>query len=377
MPPSRAAEEAAVSTYDLYTTPVNKGTWDVPSTGAARFSWEYDEGRQRLLDLYQRGKDKQWDATKRIDWDLPVDPTNVMATSEELSPIYGSRQWEVLSQAERDELGQHMGAWLFSQFLHGEQGALTVAARIVESVPEMDSKFYAATQAMDEARHVELYQRFIRDKIGMYYPINQDLARLLADALSDSRWDMPYLGMQVLIEGLALAAFGVHRDITGNDLVKQVLAYVMQDEARHVAFGRLALRDYYAQLTTAERADREEFVVEGCYLMRNRFRAQEVWERMGFDVEECLEFTEHSPMQQAFRALLFSRIVPCVKDIGLWGEKVQRAYADLGVLDAADGDLEALMRDDEDIAERIEREHAAEFAARQAEVEAAIGAAEG
>jgi hypothetical protein len=364
--------ETRMSTYDLYTSPVGRGTWDVPSTGAARFSWESDDGRQRLLDLYQRGKDKQWDATKRIDWSLPVDPANVMQLPDDLSPIYGSRQWEALSVKERDELGQHLSAWLFSQFLHGEQGALTVAARIVESVPDMDAKFYAATQAMDEARHVELFQRFIRDKIGMYYPINTDLARLLADALSDSRWDLPYLGMQVLIEGLALAAFGVHRDITGNALVKQVLAYVMQDEARHVAFGRLALRDYYAQLTAAERADREEFVVEGCYLMRNRFRAQEVWERMGFDVAECLEFTEHSPVQQAFRALLFSRIVPCVKDIGLWGEKVQRAYADLGVLDAAQTDLEALMRDDEDVADRIEREHAAEFAVRKAEVDAAI-----
>jgi hypothetical protein len=146
---------------------------------------------------------------------------------------------------------------------------------------------------------------------------------------------MPYLGMQVLIEGLAL-------------------------------------RDYYASLSSAELADREEFVVEGCYLMRNRFRAQEVWERMGFDVAECLEFTEHSPVQQAFRALLFSRIVPCVKDIGLWGPRVRSAFADLGVLDAASSDLEALMKDDEDIAERVEREQAAEFTARQAEVSAAI-----
>ena len=361
-----------MSTYDHYTMPVSHQTWDVPASGAARFSWEYDDGRQRLLDLYQRGKDKQWDAAKRIDWDLPVNPTRVMETGDELNPIYGSRQWEKLNQAERDELNVHLSSWLFSQFLHGEQGALTVAARIVESVPDMDSKFYAATQAMDEARHVELFSRFIKEKIGTYYPINTDLARLLADALGDSRWDMPYLGMQVLIEGLALAAFGVHRDITGNPLVKQLLAYVMQDEARHVAFGRLALRDYYAELTDAERADREEFVVEGCYLMRNRFRAQEVWERMGYDVDECLEFTEHSPMQQAFRALLFSRIVPCVRDIGLWGEKVQRAYADLGVLDAASTDLESLMRDDEDQAERIEREHAAEMAARGAEVTAAM-----
>jgi hypothetical protein len=370
--PASAPEEAGVSSYDHYATNVKRGTWDVPAAGATRFNWEYEDGRGRLLDLYQRGKDKQWDATKRIDWDLPVNPTNIMETPDEFCPIYGSRQWDLLNQAQRDELGLHLGSWLFSQFLHGEQGALTVAARIVESVPDLDSKFYAATQTMDEARHVELYSRFIRDKIGLYYPINDDLAKLLADALSDSRWDLPYLGMQVLIEGLALAAFGVHRDLTQNPLVKQLLAYVMQDEARHVAFGRLALRDYYKDLTAAERADREEFVVEGCYLMRNRFRGREVWERLGFDVGECLEFTEHSPVQQAFRTLLFSRIVPCVRDIGLWGPKVQHAYADLGVLEAASTDLEALMRDDEEIAERMDGEHAAELAARRAEVHAAI-----
>jgi hypothetical protein len=172
----------------------------------------------------------------------------------------------------------------------------------------------------------------------------------------------------------------VHRDVAANPLVKQLLAYVMQDEARHVAFGRLALRDYYSGLTEAERADREEFVVEGCYLMRNRLRAQEVWERMGYDVAECLEYTEQSPIQQAFRTLLFSRIVPCVRDIGLWGPKVQHAYADLGVLDAAGTDLDALMRDDEEIAERIDQDKAsydAEMAARRAEVDAAIGDAQG
>jgi len=362
-----------VSTYDAYTIPVEPGTWDVPAAGATRFSWEYDDGRQRLLDLYQRGKDKQWDATKRIEWELPVDPANIMETPDEFVPIYGSRQWEILNEKERETLGHHLGAWLFSQFLHGEQGAMTVAARIVESVPDMDSKFYAATQTMDEARHVELYSRFLREKVGLYYPMNSDLAKLLADSLSDSRWDLPYLGMQVLIEGLALAAFGVHRDMAQNALVKQLLAYVMQDEARHVAFGRLALRDYYRELTAAERAEREEFVVEGCYLMRNRFRAQEVWEQMGFDVAECLEFTEHSPVQQAFRTLLFSRIVPCVKDIGLWGPKVQQAYADLGVLDAANTDLEVLMADDERIAEDVDRrKYEAELAARRDEVHAAI-----
>jgi hypothetical protein len=180
--------------------------------------------------------------------------------------------------------------------------------------------------------------------------------------------------MQVLIEGLALAAFGVHRDLATTPLVRQLLSYVMQDEARHVAFGRLALRDYYQELTSAELADREEFVVEGCYLMRSRFTMREVWERMGFDVEECLAFTEKAPTQQAFRKLLFSRIVPCVKDIGLWGEKIQHAYADLGVIDAADSDLDALMADDEAVADRVEAEHSRALAARKQEVDAVIAA---
>jgi hypothetical protein len=226
---------------------------------------------------------------------------------------------------------------------------------------------------MDEARHVELYARFLREKIGLYYPVNPDLAQLLAEALGDSRWDFPYLGMQVLIEGLALAAFGVHRDVSNNKLVTQLLAYVMQDEARHVAFGRLVLRDYYKELTSAELAEREDFIVEGCYLMRDRFTAREVWERMGFDVAECLEFTEQSPVQQAFRTHLFSRIVPCVRDLGLWGPKIRRAYTDLGVIDAANASLDDLMRADEEMADRIDAEkHAAEIAARQGEVDAAI-----
>jgi hypothetical protein len=357
-------------TTDRYVSPVEPGTtWNVPVTGAARFNWEYDEGRDRLLSLYQKGKDKQWDAQKRIDWDLEIDPVNIAGFPDEFNPLFGSEIWDKMNQRERDDFGRHQGSWLFSQFLHGEQGALTVSARIVETVPDLDSKFYAATQVMDEARHVELYTRFMEEKVGMYYPINQDLAKLLAESLEDSRWDLPYLGMQVMIEGLALAAFGLYRDMSVTPLVKQLLAYVMQDEARHVAFGRLALKDYYAELTEKERAEREEFVVEGCYLMRDRFRGEEIFEQLGLPVAECMEYVDNSQMYQLYQSLLFTRIVPCVRDIGLWGDKVQKAYADMGVLDAAKGDLTTLMRQDEEIAEEYDRE----LAARKSEVAAAIG----
>ena len=358
-----------MSTHELYVAAPEQAGWEVPMAGDSRFTWEYDDGRARLLALYQKGKDKQWDATRRIDWDLEVDPEDVLGVPDESIAIYGTRYWDQLGPKNIKKLRLHLTSWQFSQFLHGEQGAMICAARIVESVPDLDSKFYAATQTMDEARHAELYARFLHEKVGLLYPINGQLQALLEDTLNDSRWDMPYLGMQVLIEGLALAAFGLLRDITTKPLPKQILAYVMQDEARHVAFGRMALRDYYRQLSDKELAEREEFVIEGCYLMRDRIRGEEVWENFGIPRGEIRELTEGSAYQNAFRSLLFSRLVPCVRDIGLWSERLQQAYADMGVLDAARADLDTLMRTDEEIAEKLDTERfAAEEAARAGEV---------
>ncbi|MER6999229.1 ferritin-like domain-containing protein [Streptomyces sp. NPDC000410] len=360
-------------TRDLYTHTPDDPIWSVPASGAARFSWDYDEGRDRLLALYQKGKDKQWDGAKRIDWDLEVDPCDALGTPDEALSLYGTRHWAKMTEKDKGELRRHFSSWQFSQFLHGEQGAMVCAARIVESVPDLDAKFYSATQTMDEARHAEIFARFLHEKVGMLYPINDSLQGLLGDTLRDSRWDMPYLGMQVLIEGLALAAFGMIRDTTPKPLPRQILAYVMQDEARHVAFGRMALRDYYKQLTDAELREREEFVIEGCYLMRDRIRGMEVLENFGIPRQEAHEYLEKSEFLHLFRKLLFSRIVPCVKDIGLWGRRLQQAYVDMGVLELGDADLDLLMSQDEEVAEQLDHERfAAEEERRAAEVEEAI-----
>ncbi len=361
-----------MASTDFYATPVETTErWRLDTGGDTRFTWEYDDSRGRLLALYQKGKDKQWDSTTRIDWDLEIDVDNPLGIGEVANPLIGSDMWRRAPKSVQESWRRHQIAWQFSQFLHGEQGAMITSARIVETVPDLDAKFYAATQTMDEARHAETYARFLQEKLGLMYPINANLQALLQDTLTDSRWDMPYLGMQVLIEGLALAAFGLMRDMTQSSLPKQILAYVMQDEARHVAFGRIALKDYYAELSAAEKAEREEFVIEGCYLMRDRIRSVEVWEHLGFDVDECLELTKVSPYMQMFQSHLFSRIVPIVKDIGLWSEKVQAAYLDMGVLDMAGVDLAKLMEDDENTADRIEQEHR-DLLTRQREVEETI-----
>ncbi|MET9496743.1 ferritin-like domain-containing protein [Streptomyces sp. NPDC006552] len=364
-----------MSTHELYTRAPDAPDWSVPSTGSARFSWDYDDGRDRLLALYQKGKDKQWDGAKRIDWELEVDPYDPLGTPDEALSLYGTPHWAKMTEKDKGELRKHYASWQFSQFLHGEQGAMVCAARIVESVPDLDAKLYSATQTMDEARHAEIYGRFLHEKIGMLYPINDNLQALLGDTLADSRWDMPYLGMQVLIEGLALAAFGMIRDTTDKPLPKQILAYVMQDEARHVAFGRMALRDYYKQLTDAELREREEFVIEGCYLMRDRLRGVEVLEDFGIPKAQADEYTEQSEFLALFRQLLFSRIVPCVKDIGLWGPRLQQAYVDMGVFEMGNSNLDALMTQDEELAEKLDAERfAAEEQERVAEVADAIRA---
>ncbi|MBV8303779.1 MAG: ferritin-like domain-containing protein, partial [Acidimicrobiia bacterium] len=205
-----------------------------------------------------------------------------------------------------------------SQFMHGVQGAMRVAAKIVETVPWIDAKYYAATQVVDEARHVEVFARYLDEKLEGHYPINAHLRMLLDDIIGDSRWDMTYLGMQIMVEGLALAAFGFMHKITTEPLLKRLLRYVMSDEARHVAFGVLSLQEFYAGLSEAELRVRQEFAFEAAIRMRDRFLQQEVWDRLGVDPEKMVgHLLALPPEENTFQKMLFSKIVPNCKKLGL------------------------------------------------------------
>ena len=226
----------------------------------------------------------------------------------------------------------------------------------MQAVPELDSKFYAATQVYDEARHLEVFTRYLTEKLGIVYPASKGMKTLLEHAVNCNDWDFTYLAMQVILEGIALAGFGNIRDTANEPLAKTMTAYVMQDEARHVAFGRLALADYYPHLSQAERDRREEFAVEACYLMRDRFVAFDVFTHLGIKVTEVWDrdIAQWEGMK-AFRRLAFSRIVPALKDIGLFGPKIQKCFMDMGVLDYADFKLEELGQKDEDVALELDR----------------------
>ena len=292
----------------------------------AIFTWDYERSRPALIKLYEKAKTSQWNATTDLDWSTDVDPEKVgqelggggvarfhALADAEGSPVkhFGEKEWLQVSVELQNSL--------LSQFMHGEQGALLCTARIVETVPWIDAKYYAATQVMDEARHVEVFAKYLDEKLGSQYRINDNLKAILDDILRDSRWDITYLGMQIMVEGLALAAFGLMHQITTEPLLKKLLRYVMSDEARHVAFGVLSLQEYYKELSAAEVRERQEFAFDVAQRLQRRFAQSEVWERMGVDPVAVYETMTrvNPPQQQMFQQLLFSKIVPNCKKLGL------------------------------------------------------------
>jgi hypothetical protein len=288
------------------------------------FTWDYEKGaRPKLARLYEKAKTAQWNGETDLPWDTPVDQEAVVVANATNQgglnagmDLVGT-PFEKWGDKEWIEFGVQSQNWTLSQFLHGEQGALICTARIVENVPWVDAKYYAATQVMDEARHVEVFAKYLDTKLSGHYPINAHLRTLLDDIIADDRWDMTYLGMQIMVEGLALAAFGFIHMLTTEPLLKQLLRYVMSDEARHVAFGVLSLQDYYRELTAAEIKERQEFAFEAAVRMRDRFLQQEVFDRMGVPVKDAIELVLQAPDRVAFQSLLFSKIVPNCKKLGL------------------------------------------------------------
>ena len=295
------------------------------------YTWGYQETRAKLRELYTKAKRGQWIPEDVLPWHLSPDLTKSMGP-EELLPLFGSDIYHRMTPNERQQMNLETSSWTLSQFLHGEQGALLAAAQLVDSVSDLDSKLYGATQVVDEARHVDVYNRYLHEKIGFSYPVNSHLKTLLDMILKDSRWDMKFLGMQIMVEGLALAAFAMIRNNTKDGLLRELTAYVMGDEARHVAYGILSLRDYYREQPESVKREREDFVYEAARLMRDRFLFQEVWEKMGLPVKECMEIALHNQGQIMFRQLLFSKIVPAIKKMDLLSDRQRGRFAELGIL---------------------------------------------
>jgi hypothetical protein len=308
------------------------------SPHATTFTWDYPRAQPEVERLTRAARKAPWDPDTHLDWSIEVDPFDAERElfREEDLPLFEVPSYRTLPPRERALQRKELLAWMMSQFLHGEQGALFVACHLTEQLDWLDGKLYGATQVADEGKHVEVFDRYLTRKLGRRWVVNDNLYVVLDALMHDGRWDLKFLGMQILVEGLALGAFGTMRNSTKEPLLRELLRYVITDEARHVHFGVVALADHYATMPAAEKREREDWAFEMCLLLRNRFLAHEFYDEYWAHAMSRRSWDElilGSGFMARFRATLFRRIIPNLKRIHLLPDRLRPHYAAIGLLE--------------------------------------------
>jgi len=310
--------------------------FQTPLTGS--YNWDYTVQDNRIKKLYELGKKLNWNVEEDVDWtpefkDIQDEEFEFENSQWERHPVY--KTWNT---EKRKDFFRDLNAWSLSQFLHGEQGALLVASQLASCAPTFNAKLYAASQTFDEARHVEAFNKYLQTRIKKSWPIGRALKGLLDKILTDPRWDLKFIGMQVVIEGLALAAFQTSKESSSDEVYKNMIELIIRDEARHVTFGINYLTDFVKTLSEEEQIDRAKFALEACTVSRNRLRPYDVWEAYGMNIEETEDYQKKEIFQAQFQDILFSRIMPNLKRIGLLREELVPEYEKMGVMGYANGD---------------------------------------
>jgi hypothetical protein len=315
--------------------------FETPLTGS--YNWDYQVQDDRIKRLYELGKELNWNAEMDVDWDRPW-PEEDFEQGAELMNLTDYEPYKALSDEQKREFWLHQNSWSLSQFLHGEQGALLVASQLTSCAPSFNAKLYAASQTFDEARHVEVFNKYIQQRIGLMYPINTSLKSILDKILTDPRWDLKFIGMQIIIEGLALSAFNTTRETTPDPVLKDIVYLVTRDEARHVTFGVNYLEEFVKTLSQEEKEERAQFAYEACLISRERLVATDVFAHFGWDVEEARQRVMEGFVMSTFRDLLFQRVIPNLKRIGLMTDSIRPRFEEMGILDFEnlpdDGDID-------------------------------------
>ena len=323
--------------------------FNTPLTGS--YNWDYRVADNRIQRLYELGKTLNWNGSLDVHWDQTPDwHEQTPVKPEFVDEFLANADWngyppfDAFSTERKLEFFRHDNAWSLSQFLHGEQGALLVASQLASCAPSFNAKLYAASQTFDEARHVEVFNRYLQTKLGLSYPVNQGLKSLLDKILTDERWDLKFIGMQIVLEGLALAAFHIAMNDTNDPVLKELLYLVIRDEARHVTFGVNYLEEFVATLSDEEKEDRAQFAYEACIVSRDRLIPTDVYRHFGWDVEETRQVLVERGLNAEFLNMLYARIIPNLARIGLLTEKIRPKFEEMGVLNfenlATDGDID-------------------------------------
>jgi hypothetical protein len=288
-----------------------------------------------IVALYRKAKAQQWDAERDIDWSVSLDPANPLNIPDEILELHGTDLWRQLSDGEQQQVRRHAQSWQLSQILHAEQAGILCAGKIAQGEADLATKQCAAVQVMDEARHAEVYARLLDDNFGVVHPIDSAMKALVTNVLDDPRPDITNLGLQVLLEGLALAIFRRLQAHTRAPLMKRILAYVLKDEARHFAVGKSMFGCYAREFSEAERREREEFVCEASLLLHRLVLGIESWDFLELSLPYRHEMIERSRTMTNAQRMMFRQLVPTVREMGLLGPTTMRVFEELRVAEYA------------------------------------------
>ena len=336
-----SAPEAKVPAANTSSVTVPGERRIIPGSHDTVFEFDYTVQAEDMRSLYEKAKRDQWNASRDIAWATP-EPSEGRVLADELVDIHGSPLWERLSEKDRVELNRRITAWRLSVLVYGEQGAMLACSQLVDTVAGADAKFFQATQVMDEARHNEVLERYIQHRLGgLHYPMPEN-ERFLFDAiLTDSRWYIKTIALQLVAETFAVSMFRMMQECAVDPLLAEVCGRILQDESRHMGFGMLALPAIVKEASAREREEMEDFTCTAVEKVLTGFFPIDVYRDMGFSAAQIAEVqtyrrgvaarNDYAVFRKHFRREMHAAMVTNLARIGLLTERVRPRLTALGI----------------------------------------------
>ena len=305
------------------------------------FEFDYSVQAEDMRGLYEKAKRDQWNASRDIVWDVPA-PADGRVLSDQLIDIYGSPIWERLSERERVELNRRIAAWRLSVLVYGEQGALLACSQLVDIVTGADQKFFQATQVVDEARHNEVLERYLERRLdGLHYPMPENERLLFDSILTDPRWYIKTIALQLVAETFAVAMFKMMGEAAVDPVLREICRRILQDESRHMGFGMLALPAIVREASASERQEMEDYTCLALEKVLTGFFPMEAYRDAGFSraqIDEVRSYrrevaarNDYAMYRKYFRRDMHASMVSNLARIGLLTERVRPRLAALGI----------------------------------------------
>jgi hypothetical protein len=312
-------------------------------SGTLTTTFEYDYGVEEadIRRLYEHAKRDQWNASRDIAWSDPGSPDG-RVIADELVDIYGSSLWDRLSEADRVALNRRVAAWRLSVLLYGEQGAMLACSQLVDVVAGADLKFFQATQVMDEARHNEVLERYLAERLdGLKYPIPANERDLFDSILTEERWYLKTIGLQLVAETFAVALFRMMAESARDPVLGEVCRRILQDESRHMGFGMLSLPEVVREASAAERRELEDYTCFALEKTLTGFFPIDAYRDLGLsrrEIDEVQRYrretaarNDYAPFRKYFKRDMLGSMVANLARLGLVGERVRPRLERLGL----------------------------------------------